>query len=256
MEKKDIHAQEYFDYVKSKKQEITREDLKKCLDNMTALAHKYEATGQRASMIRLRFLTEVLLKEEKLFDLGLTKFIYRDDLERYIDEVSQNPVKVIELENYLREIPDEIVKTVERVKGIFDQLYIIYTDYTGKEEKRVEESRKSKDPILFGCFKEDNTRGEILVADRFYILGDWEDEYCDLTMDKMIMEMGEDPTKEDGIPQTPEDLLAVLKQYTEKFPSPEDELARFRINPERQPNSIFQKVKSWIKTKVTNEKKR
>lgn len=58
--------------------------------------------------------------------LGVDTFIYRDDIEEYIDNVAKDVVKIIELENYEREIPDEIVSVVEAVKGKFDKLYVLF----------------------------------------------------------------------------------------------------------------------------------
>ena len=72
--------------------------------------------------------------------MGITTFIYKDDIDYYIDTVSntrnrKNPIKIIELERYEREIPDEIVDVIDKTKELFDQMYIVYTDYTGKEER-------------------------------------------------------------------------------------------------------------------------
>ena len=102
--------------------------------------------------------------------------------------------------------------TIEKSKDIFDELYVIFTDYTGKEERKVEKERRDKDPILFGVFKNDGN-----VADRFYFLGDWVDEYCDLTLDKMVEQYknkkGVSPKVETSIPQNGEELVELLKRY-------------------------------------------
>lgn len=117
--------------------------------------------------------------------MGITTFVYRDDIEFYINNVASDVVKIIDIENYEREIPDEIVDVISKVKDKFDQLYIVFTDYTGAVERQVAQERRQKDPILFGTFQEGSTRS---VIDRFYYLGDWIDEYCDLTLDKMVNE--------------------------------------------------------------------
>ena len=49
--------------------------------------------------------------------------------------------KIIELENYEREIPDEVVAVIAQVKDKFDQLYIVFTDYTGKVERQIEKEK-------------------------------------------------------------------------------------------------------------------
>jgi len=43
------------------------------------------------------------------------------------------------------------------------------------------EKEKAKDPILFGVMK--NSRN-------LYFIADWEDEYCDLTLSKMLNVLG------------------------------------------------------------------
>lgn len=204
-------AEEYFAYVKSKEETLTNEYLKTCLANMTTLAAKYQKTKQVRSLKKLKFLTEVLIQEEQLLNIGINKYIYRQDIEEYLDNVAKNTVKIIELGNYVREIPDEAVEAIEKTDGIFDKYYIIYTDYTGREERRVEAERQSRDPILFGVFEHN-----AFVADRFYILADWVDEYCDLTLDKMVAEMKESKpdlklVKDETIPQTSTELLNTLK---------------------------------------------
>ena len=110
------------------------------------------------------------------------------------------------------EIPDDLVETITKTKDLFDEFYVVFTDYTGKEERKVEKERRDKDPILFGVFK-----NSVNVSDRFYFLGDWVDEYCDLTLDKMVEEYkakkGKDIVVTTEIPATSEELLERLKSY-------------------------------------------
>ena len=154
-------------------------------------------------------------KEEKLLEIGVNKFIYRSTIEDYIDNVSKDVVKIQDLEAYMREVPDEIVEVIEKTKDIFDKFYVVFTDYTGQEERKVEQERKDRDPILFGVFTDRK-----VVSDRFYYLGDWEDEFCDLTLDKLVAEYkankGQDPTISVTMPTTTDELINTLKQYTEE----------------------------------------
>lgn len=182
---KELTPQEYFEQVKERKHSITDEELLKVYDNCLELLNKYKITGQKKGMRKLLFHLDCIEKEREIVKMGITTFIYRDDIEEYIDTVAKDTVKIIELENYEREIPDEIVEIIGNVKDKFDQLYIVFTDYTGKVERQVQKERRAKDPILFGTFQNQSSR---TVIDRFYYLGDWEDEYCDLTLDKMVNE--------------------------------------------------------------------
>lgn len=185
MNKNELTPFEYFEQVKERKNNITDEELLKVYDNCLELLNKYKITGQKKGMKKLMFHLECIEKEREIVKFGINTFVYRDDIEEYIDNIANDAVKIIELENYEREIPDEITELIGQVKDKFDQLYVVFTDYTGRVEKQVEKERREKDPILFGTFQNNSNK---TVIDRFYYLGDWEDEYCDLTLDKMVNE--------------------------------------------------------------------
>lgn len=212
-QKEVITPSQYFDFLKGAKQHITTEILKNSYDSFLTLADKYQKLGQVESLKKLCFLADTLVKEEKLIEMGISTYVYKDAVEDYITNVADKTVKIIELSRYMREIPDELVETIEKTKNIFDEFYVVFTDYTGKQERQVEKERRDKDPILFGVFKNQTN-----VADRFYFLGDWVDEFCDLTLDKMIEQYktkkGFSPANETEIPKTGEELVAILKTYT------------------------------------------
>lgn len=212
-EQKEFTPSEYFEIVKSRKHTVTDEDLSRIYDNCLELLNKYHITGQKSAMKKLIFHLESIEAEREIVKMGINTFIYRDDIEEYIDDIAKNPVKIIELENYERDIPEEIVSIIERVKDKFDQLYVVFTDYTGKVEKQVEKERREKDPILFGTFQNQFLNS---VVDRFYFLGDWEDPYCDLTLDKMVNEVNK--AKQRNIVRTintPKDIEELKKQLNQ-----------------------------------------
>ena len=245
----ELTPQEYFEQVKERKHHITDEELVKVYDNCLELLNKYKITGQRKGIRKLLFHLECVEKEREIVKMGIDTFIYRDDIEEYIDTVAKDTVKIIELENYEREIPDEIVNLIAKVKDKFDQLYVVFTDYTGKIARRVEKERRSKDPILFGTFQNLQSR---TVIDRFYYLGDWEDEYCDLTLDKMVNETEKagkrDIVKTISTPSDIEDLkeqLANLEQRGDTF---------IVSNNKKNGKSLFSNIKSALSRKKTNER--
>ncbi len=238
-EQKELNPSEYFEIVKSRKQTVTDEDLSKIYDNCLELLNKYKITGQTAGMRKLLFHLESIETEREIVRMGITTFIYRDDIEEYIDDIAKDTVKIIELERYEREIPDEIVSIIEQVKDKFDQLYILFTDYTGKVERQVEKERRQKDPILFGTFENEITK---TVIDRFYFLGDWEDEYCDLTLDKMVNEV--EISKKRNIVRTvntPEDIEELKKQLAQLVPTNDV----FRIDNSND-KGVFKKIRSFL----------
>ena len=182
---KQLTPTEYFNTVKQLKHTITDEELAKAYENCLEMLEKCKITGQHKSARRLIFHLEAITKERDLVKMGINQFVYKEDIEYYIKNVASDVVKIIDLESYEREIPDEIVDTISKTKDLFDQLYIVFTDYTGEAEKKVQKERRDKDPILFGAFKKSSNN---VIIDRFYFLGDWVDEYCDLTLDKMVSE--------------------------------------------------------------------
>lgn len=211
-EKLEITPSQYFDYLKDAKQNITTDALKNSYMVFIKLAEKYKKLGQTESLKKLCFLADTLVKEEKLIEMGINTYIYKDTIEDYIEHVADKAVKIVELSRYMREIPDELVDVIDKTRSLFDEFYVVFTDYTGKEERKIEQERRDKDPILFGVFK--NSRN---VSDRFYFIGDWVDEYCDLTLDKMVSQYenknGYSPVITTEIPTTSEELVEILKSY-------------------------------------------
>ena len=243
--KEKISPSQYFDYIKNAKNDITTEALKESYSVFLKLAEKYTKLGQKESLKKLCFLADTLKKEEKLIELGITKYIYKDVIEDYIENVADKTVKIIELSRYMREVPDELVETIEKSKDLFDEFYVVFTDYTGKEERKVEKERRDKDPILFGVFKNDSN-----VSDRFYFLGDWVDEYCDLTLDKMVEQYQENkgysPAVETKIPETTDELIEILKSY--KIDEKKDRDYSLKISSDDDV-----KINSFIKTNFVED---
>lgn len=52
--------------------------LKNSYSVFIRLADKYAKLGQTESLKKLNFLADVLSKEEKLIDIGVTTFVYKD----------------------------------------------------------------------------------------------------------------------------------------------------------------------------------
>lgn len=255
---------EYFNIIKSKKQNITNEDLLNIYSNCEQLANKYVTTGQTSGLRKIIFYMETVAKEIEIVALGINTYIHRQDVEEYIDSISKDVVKIIELENYEREVPDDIIEMIENVKNKFTKLYVLFTDYTGKEEKKVAKARRDKDPILFGTFHDDKLS---VMVDRFYFLADWEDEYCDLTFDKMIGEIKSknsvDPTKISALPSTIEELKAKLSNISTAknaigFAINENNVTLSTINTSGDKNTVrpkksfFANIKTFF-SRVVNE---
>ena len=221
---------EYFNMVKERKHKATDKDLNDFYNNCLLLLNKYKTTGQVEACKKMLFFIDVIEKEMQLVKMGIDTFVYKEDIENYIDNIASNVVKIIELKNYEREIPDELVDVICKTEHIFDQFFIVFTDYTGREERKVEKKRREKDPILFGAFENKEMR---LLTDRFYYLGDWVDEYCDLTLSKMISESRKNIEQDIVIPNNLEQIKEEIYRMEHKEDSPR--------------RGIFSKIKSKLK---------
>lgn len=252
----ELSPTQYFDLVKDKKNKINDEELERIYTNCLILLEKYIKTGQAAAAKKLMFHLETIEKERELVKMGIDTFVYRDDIEEFIQSVSKDVVKITNLEKYEREIPDEVVETLEKVKSLFDKCYIVFTDYTGKFEKQVQKERRDKDPILFGTFQDLDSGA---VVDRFYFIADWEDAYCDLTLDKMVNVMRKDRNKTIAMNiSTPANLDELKAQLNKLEATSIPQMAgrtdiegldiHYKIS-EDKPKSFFSKVKTFLSRK-------
>ena len=203
---------QYFEEIKSRKNKINDLELCRIYDNCLELIEKAKRTGQKNQIKRCLFHLDTIEKERELVKLGIDTFIYKDDITFFMKHVANDHVKIIEVENYEREIPDDIVDVIEAVRDKFDQLYIVFTDYSEELTKKVVAER-DKDPILFGVFKDNHAKS---VIDRFYYLGDWVDEYCTLTLDRMLSETERvGKRKISHTIRTPEDIEQLKEQISQ-----------------------------------------
>jgi hypothetical protein len=182
---------EYFDKVKGLKHLANKEEFTDLYNTAMSKFKKYMITGQKTAARHLYNICSLAEREMNCIENGYDVFVYRKDVDTYIDNVADDCIVAIELENYEREIPDDIADKIMFCKEnkLFDMYYIFFTDYTGEHRSKVEDKKRAKDPILFGaCLMEGR------VSDRLFFIGDWEDEFCHLTLDKMIEEMAREYT--------------------------------------------------------------
>ena len=181
-----VKPSEIFADVEESLNFIDKAKLKKYKKVANKLLAKAEVTGQKALKQRLEFRLRSLERELRLLkEHNIKTYVEKDIIVKYIEQTEHREVKITDIASYMREIPDEAIEIVGDTREIFDDYVILFTDYTGEMDARAEEIVVEKDPILFGVFYDAQTNEYI---ERYYYLYDWEDEYCDLTLDKMIME--------------------------------------------------------------------
>ena len=191
-EEKVIEPKDYFEDLKTKISEVELEQLEKNREFLAKEIEKAHKLGQKNLTHKAAFMWEILEKEMVLHAMGIRKYVHREDVIKLIDNVTpKNSVKIVELENYPRSIPDDNMADIERAReiGVFDVLLVLYTDLTNEEVNTPEQkafAARNRDPVVFGMFMEDKIN---LKHDRLYFITDWEDEFCDLTFTKMIEKM-------------------------------------------------------------------
>ena len=244
-------TEQLFQSLKSKQQHVTDLQLDSIYASALDMARKFKACGQVSALRKLVFIMDTIELEHKVLSLGIDTFIYKDDIDYYIDNFGseQRPIKIIELSRYDREIPDEICQVVEKTKDLFTELYVLYTDYSDTSGKRVEAEKRSTDPILFGVFMDQQNR---VCVDRFYVLGDWVDPYCDLTLERFVSDMAlknREPKKQIFEPYSLDELREYLAQTKESsdgntiFIAPDS----IQLSQKKRPYKWFDKIKSWLK---------
>lgn len=138
--------------------------------------------SQHALLEQLRAGLLATQREVQLMSLGLTKYLTEETVVKFC-KMSPRGLRLDWVGNFARHIPVEIIAKKGRadVLGIFDNYAVLHYDPKGKAYAETAKEKEAKrDPILFGVIK--NRR--IL-----YYIGDWIDEYCDLTLDKLADEM-------------------------------------------------------------------
>lgn len=189
-----ILANEYFNGVKTKSQKLTDDKLIQELQYLPSQIEELIQLGQTGLADKLKKNIVALTKERILIANGFDTYIYRNDVTRYIELVKDKKVFICELEKFPRLIPESAKKLLMRARSlnVFKDFWVVYVDYTGDSDKtltkqEIAERKKNRDPIIFGTFE----RPEQEQIDKMYFICDWTDEYCDLTLDKMVKKLVE-----------------------------------------------------------------
>lgn len=161
------------------------------LEGIVSRARGYEQAmknaldnGQTALYERLKAGLEAARGETYLRELGHDKYITEENLVTFIRKAKRG-LRLDWLKNFTRVVPEDIVEVKRKCDEheIFDAYVVLHYDPEDKGHaltKAEEEARK--DPILFGL---------IQGRRRLYYIGDWEDAYCNLTLDEVAQAIGD-----------------------------------------------------------------
>ena len=106
---------------------------------------------------------------------GYNRYIAFSNLENLKNE-GKRVIDIDYIANFNRVIPNEVVEKKLKCDDlhVFDNYCVIYYDPTGRTYASTATAKR--DPILFGVINH---------SERLYYIADWEDDLCDLTLDKI-----------------------------------------------------------------------
>ena len=204
---------QYFEMLKGMKKDVTEDDIENVLNNCLELMKKPRITGQKKMAQKIYEQSQILMRELAAVKAGFDTYVLRVDILHYIKNITKKTVKIIELENFERDIPDDVIDKLVEAQPLFDEFFIVFTDYTGEAERTVEKEKRDKDPILFGTIHHPGK--DKVPTNRLYYIADWVDEYCDLTLEELCLQyegsMKKGITHKNKIPTTLEELKEIFE---------------------------------------------
>jgi hypothetical protein len=182
-----VPATEFFKNIKDSINSSTFDvDLyNKRVDGYLKTIEQVKLSGQTSLKETLQEKLAAVKYENILYATGDVTTITEEQVVTFVKK-SEKGIRLDWIKNFNRVIPSLIIdKKVEMDKlGVFDNYVIMHYDPNKKSYKETkEEFEKRKDPILFGVIKDVN---------KLYYVGDWEDEFCNLTLTDFIDEFGQD----------------------------------------------------------------
>lgn len=183
-----ISPQLFFSYVKKRFGILERRVLDKRLEKIEKAFDTAVENGQNVLAEKILKNLVIETRESFLYAKGITKYIEKDVLYKYKHRIKGGHISDTMLKDYTRVIPKRVTAKIEKVKEVFDD-FVIFHYYEREVEQKLEkkqkmtkeEKEKMRDPIVFGIIKE---------TDKLYFVADWDDEYCDLTFDKIVDVIG------------------------------------------------------------------
>jgi len=175
--------EDFFLTIKNSKMELNKtKDILKKYEDVLIEARK---NGQQSLVEKLIKMKDVISSECRLIENGITKYVTEDQVVKFYKGTDKNKkLKLTYVENYIRVIPSDVIELKDATDElkVFDNYVILHYDPLNNSTDLTEvEKEKAKDPIMFGVIQ--NSR-------KLYFIGDWIDEYCDLTLDKMMETIG------------------------------------------------------------------
>jgi len=183
----------FFNSIKENISELDNINITDILDKYLMTLLNAKENNQIALVERINDYIETLKYELILSMSKFNRFLTEQQIVDFynvasVHEKYKTGLCLTYIKNFVKIIPNEIttLKKQADLLKVFDNYVILHYDYSGKSVADTKkEIEKKKDPILFGVIKNSN---------KLYYIGDWVDEYCDLTLDVIIQKLGISPS--------------------------------------------------------------
>lgn len=183
-EKKRVTPEKVFAEIVAGQTELAS-DLEKRLTAIDVLKDSAKKNGQTALYEQILRDERRLRSESVLATAGFRMFISEEMMVSFARKC-EHGLRLDWIKNFTRVIPNEVIEQKQKADElkIFDNYVVLHYDPNGKSTALTEEEvRKKRDPILFGVFSQSR---------RLYFIGDWKDEFCDLTLEELLGRLGRD----------------------------------------------------------------
>lgn len=182
----ELSVEEFFSSIKNNTEEL--KVIKDRAEGYVKALEKLKSLGQVSLYESMTVEIEVHRAEAQLDSIGMNKYISENSIVEFIKK-SDKYLRLDWIKNFTRMIPDEVANKKFKADElqIFDNYVVLHYDPENKSNQlTAEEKEKMADPILFGV---------LIGSKKLYYVGDWIDEYCDLTLDQVIKHLGESHIK-------------------------------------------------------------
>lgn len=173
----------FFDYIKGS---LTESEVTALSERLLRFKQIFDITAKSGQLALHESASDNIIrivKEQEAAACGYKKYVQEKTINTFIKSVEDKAAFFKPFREFPRLIPDDVLEklTVAQDKNIFEEFWILYLDYSKETIKSNATKVREKDPILFGKLTKEDTK-------LFYIAC-WEDEYCDLTLDKFVTAM-------------------------------------------------------------------
>lgn len=173
-----LPARIYFKLIKSKLTTLDKDKLTKRISKIQMFLDKAVELQQQVLQEHLIQLLATAVSQQELLVLGCDTIVNKKYVDLFLEK--HKDAKLDSIAIYGKAIPDSAAKKIAYVSSlkVFHEIKILFLDPNYEKSKTVEQKIVEKDPIAFGVLAYD--------PNNYYFITDWVDDYCDLTLDKLV----------------------------------------------------------------------